>query len=239
MKLKICDLLRSICLCASVVFLSSCAHNNLKEPPKEEAVKKATPSSPQRKSFQVEDDETTKKKLIEKLEKQLTDLEIQNAILLKALNERKKIVHKLPKGEVVQQFPEFEELIFDQAKTAYKEKDEERLQEAVRILRSNQPSSGKLEVMFFWLAKLQEESGNTSQSLVTYDEFIKMFPDSKYVPQAKFLKGKLYEKLNLTAQAMKIYNEIRTLHPHSREKHFADLKLKENSSDQSKVKRKK
>lgn len=173
------------------------------------------------------------KKIIDRLEKEKTELELQNAILLKALNERKKIVHKLPKGEVVQQFPEFEELIFDQAKTAYREKDEERLQEAIRIMRANQPNSQTIESMFFWLAKLQEGKDLNSQALVTYDEFIKLFPDSEYVPQALFLKGRLYEKLNLKPQAMKIYADIRRLHPDSRESHFALAKLEENSPKRS------
>lgn len=192
--------------------------------------------------FFKDDDDYIQKKLVDKLEKEKAELELQNAILLKALNERKKVVHKLPRGEVVQQFPEFEELIFDQAKTAYREKDESRLQEAVRILRANQPSSKKLEVMFFWLAKLQESKNLNSQALVTYDEFIKMFPESRYVPQAMYLKGKLYEKLNLKPQALKIYSDIRKLHPDSRERHFVDTKLKKltakDESKQKEVKRK-
>jgi TolA-binding protein len=170
-------------------------------------------------------DEGVQRQLIDKLEKDKTELELQNSILMKALAERKKVVQQLPKGEIVQQFPDFEELIFDQAKTAYKEKDEDRLQEAIRILRANQPSSKRLEVMFFWLAQIQEGKDMNSQALVTYNEFIKMFPESKYVPQAKFLKGKLYEKLNLNTQAMKIYEDIRAQHPDSRERHFADAKL--------------
>lgn len=215
---------------SGLVTLVSCAHKA--QVPNNANKKSATKSTSlndrafENPFYKSDDDEGTQRKLIEKLEKEKTDLELQNAILMKALNERKKVVHKLPKGEVVQQFPEFEELIFDQAKTAYKEKDEERLQEAVRIMRANQPSSQKLEVMFFWLAKLQESKNLNSQALVTYDEFIKMFPESQYVPQAMFLKGKLYEKLNLKPQAMKIYSDIRRLHPDSREKHFADAKLR-------------
>jgi TolA-binding protein len=181
----------------------------------------------------VVNEEIDHAKIVERLEKEKNALELQNAILLKALNERKQVVRKLPKGEVVQQFPEFEELIFDQAKTAYKEKDEERLQEAIRIMRANRPNSQTLESMFFWLAKLQEIKDLNSQALVTYDEFIKLFPDSRYVPQALFLKGKLYEKLNLKPQAMKIYADIRRLHPDSRESHLAIAKLEENAPERS------
>lgn len=172
--------------------------------------------------------EVDHKRIIDRLEKEKNELELQNTILMKALKERKRIVQKLPKGKVIQQFPEFEELIFDQAKTAYRQKDEERLQEAIRIMRANQPSSQTLESMFFWLAQLQEGKDLNSQALVTYNEFIKLYPDSEYVPQALFLKAKLYEKLNLKSQAMKIYADIRREHPDSRESHFALAKLREN-----------
>lgn len=209
-----------------VLALTSCAHTSNSGAAKKSKSAAITKDDSAFKNPFYNEDEDGQKKIIERLEKQKTELELQNALLVKALNERKKVVHKLPKGEVVQQFPEFEELIFDQAKTAYSEKDEERLQEAVRIMRANQPSSQKLEVMFFWLAKLQEGKNLNSQALVTYDEFIKMFPESRYIPQAMFLKGKLYEKLNLKPQALKIYSDIRRLHPDSRERHFADAKMR-------------
>ncbi len=214
----------------STLAIVGCAHTPTgKATPKQtstkrpSALKKDVPVIIAKKS--EEDGEGYTKKLIEKLEKEKSELEVQNSMLMQALNERKKVIHKLPKGEVVQQFPEFEELIFDQAKTAYREKDEERLQEAIRIMRANQPNSQTIESMFFWLAQLQENKSLNSQALVTYDEFIKIFPNSEYAPQALFLKGKLYEKLNLKPQAMKIYSDIRKNYPHSREKHFAEAKL--------------
>jgi TolA-binding protein len=163
----------------------------------------------------------------ERLEKEKTELELQNAILLKALAERKKTVVQTPHGQVVQQFPQFEELIFDQAKTAYQEKDIPRLTEAVRILRANQPHSKYLESMYFWLAHTQQQGQQNSKALVTYDDFIKTFPDSQYVSQAMYLKGELYEKLNLKPQAFKIYSDLKKQFPNSREKHLAEAKLKE------------
>lgn len=216
-----------IVMAAMVSFLViGCAHTSKSKIKSGTKAAQQSSTFAEKNPFKIADtDEGIHTKLIEKLEKEKDELELQNSILMKALAERKKVVQKLPKGEVVQQFPEFEELIFDQAKTAYKEKDEERLQEAIRILRANQPSSKKLEVMFFWLAQVQEGKELNSQALVTYNEFIKMFPDSKYVPQAKFLKGKLYEKLNLNAQALQIYTDIKNQHPDSRERHFADSKL--------------
>lgn len=183
-----------------------------------------------------EDAEGYSKKLIEKLEREKSELEVQNSMLMRALKEKKKVIHKLPKGEVVQQFPEFEELIFDQAKTAYRQKDEERLQEAIRIMRINQPGSQTVESMFFWLAQIQEGKGLNSQALVTYNEFIKNFPQSEYAPQALYLKGKLYEKLNLKPQALKIYEDIRKNYPHSRERHFVESKLGNDLKPQSKKK---
>ncbi|MES2767532.1 MAG: tetratricopeptide repeat protein [Bdellovibrionota bacterium] len=218
----------------SILTIVGCAHtptnkgsakqaNAKKHAKKPSAVKKEADVISVQKS--EEDGEGYTKKLIEKLEKEKSELEVQNSMLMQALSERKKAIHKLPKGEVVQQFPEFEELIFDQAKTAYREKDEERLQEAIRIMRANQPHSQTIESMFFWLAQLQENKNLNSQALVTYDEFIKIFPNSEYAPQALFLKGKLYEKLNLKPQALKIYSDIRKNYPHSREKHFAEAKL--------------
>lgn len=181
------------------------------------------PKTPEEKAS----DEIAHREVIDRLEKEKAELELQNSILMKALNERKKIVRKLPKAEMIEKFPEFEELIFDQAKTAYRQKDEERLQEAIRIMRANQPDSQTLESMFFWLAKLQEGKDLNSQALVTYDEFIKLFPNSEYIPQAMYLKGRLYEKLNLKPQAMKIYSDIRRYHPDSRESHFAEAKINE------------
>jgi TolA-binding protein len=172
----------------------------------------------------------------ERLEREKTELELQNTILLKALNERKKVVVQTPHGQVVQQFPQFEELIYDQAKTAYQEKDVPRLEEAVRILRANQPSSKYLQSMFFWLAHLQQGNDKNAQALVTYDDFIKTFPDSQYVSQAMFLKGELYEKLNLKSQAFEVYSDIRKQFPESREKHLAEAKLKE--FDKQRIKRK-
>lgn len=199
--------------------MTSCAHTPSKK------LSKSNSSSA------VKEDSDRSIRLIEKLEKEKSELEIQNAMLMKALLERKKATHKLPKGEVVQHFPEFEELIFDQAKTAYREKDEERLKEAIRIMRANQPSSQTLESMFFWLAQIQEGKGLNSQALVTYNEFLKIFPRSEYAPQAVFLKGKLYEKLNLKNQAMKMYTDIRINYPHSRERHFAEEKLTPKSTN--------
>lgn len=196
---------------------------------KPSALKKISPIAEIKGFDKEEDADGYSKKLIEKLEREKSELEVQNSMLMKALRERKKAVHQLPKGEVVQQFPEFEELIFDQAKTAYRQKDEERLQEAIRIMRTNQPNSQTLESMFFWLAQIQEGKNLNSQALVTYDEFLKIFPQSEYAPQALFLKGKLYEKLNLKAQAMKIYSDIRNNYPHSRERHFAESKLVSNA----------
>jgi TolA-binding protein len=229
------NLFKIIFVTSVFTLITGCAHT-----PKHAPLAKNTASTAKdaKNPFKVaDDDEGIQKQLIEKLEKEKTELEMQNSILMKALTERKKIIQKLPKGEMAQQFPEFEELIFDQAKTAYKEKDEDRLQEAIRILRANQPSSKRLEVMFFWLAQIQEGMDLNSQALVTYDEFIKMFPESQYVPQAKYLKGKLYEKLNLNDQAMKIYANIRTQHPDSRERHFADAKL-ESMQPKKEIKRK-
>jgi len=194
---------------------------------KTSALKKFSPVAEIKSFDKDEDSEDHARKLIEKLEREKSELEVQNSMLMKALVEKKKAVHKLPKGEVVQQFPEFEELIFDQAKTAFRQKDEERLQEAIRIMRANQPNSQTLESMFFWLAQIQEGKNLNSQALVTYDEFLRIFPASEYAPQALFLKGKLYEKLNLKTQAMKIYSDIRNNYPHSRERHFADGKLNE------------
>lgn len=217
----------SLVAAINLSLLISCAHTPHSKELRSNAKSSNKISKSEISKKRIVNDEEDQKTLIEKLEKQNADLELQNSILMKALNERKKVVHKLPKGEVVQQFPEFEELIFDQAKTAYREKDEERLQEAIRIMSANQPRSQTLESMFFWLAKLQENKNLNSQALVTYDEFIRNFPNSEYIPQALFLKGKLYEKLNLKPQAMKIYSDIRKNYPHSREKHFADSKLGE------------
>jgi TolA-binding protein len=233
------NLFKIVFAISTLTTLVSCAYN---PPVKQHSKKIASNGFEQNKDarnpFKTADsDESLQKQLIEKLEKEKTELELQNSILMKALNERKKVIQKLPKGEVAQQFPEFEELIYDQAKTAYKEKDEDRLQEAIRILRANVPSSKKLEVMFFWLAQIQEGKDLNSQALVTYDEFIRMFPESQYVPQAKFLKAKLYEKLNLNDQALKIYANIRDQHPDSRERHFADAKL-ESLEPQKEIKRK-
>ncbi len=169
----------------------------------------------------------------EKLEKEKTELELQNAILLKALTERKKAVIQLPKGQAVQQFPQFEELIFDQAKTAYKEKDLPRLSEAVRILKTNQPRSQYLESMYFWLAYLLQQEQKNAEALVVYDTFIKSFPDSQYVPQALYFKGSIYEKLNLKPQALQIYTHLQRQFPNSREKHLVEAKLKDKDQRKS------
>lgn len=162
---------------------------------------------------------------LSQLEREKMELELRNSILTKALSERKQKVVNLPHGQGVQPFPRFEELIFDQAKSAYKAKDEERLTEAVRILKSNQPSSKQLEVMYFWLAQLQQDKANYTQALVTYNDFLKNYPSSPYAAQVTYLKAVIYEKLNLKDQALKIYQEVRQKYPHSREKHFADSKL--------------
>lgn len=159
------------------------------------------------------------------IEKDKLELELRNQILLDALKERKTRVANLPKGQTVQPFPEFEELIYDQAKSAYESKDKDRLVEALRILKANQPKSKYLETIYFWLAQLQQERAEYSRALITYDEFLKQYPISPYAPQATFLKGQIYEKLNLKDQAIKIYTEVRKKFPHSREKHFADSKL--------------
>src|SRR5690606_25210420 len=122
------------------------------------------------------------------LEKRKMALELQNSILLKALKVRKTKIKNLPKEHVVDQFPQFEELIYDQASTAYELKDVERLQEAIRILSANQPKSKHLESMYLWLAETQESKQQNSQALVTYDTFIRNYPKSQYIAQALFLK---------------------------------------------------
>ncbi len=166
------------------------------------------------------------KVLIEQLEKDKMALEMQNSILLKALKTRRAQVKNLPQGQVVEQFPQFEELILDQASTAHEVKDEERLKEAIRILSANQPRSKHLEKMYLWLAEVQESKQLNSQALVTYDVFIRNYPNSKHIPQALFLKGQIYEKLNLRGQALNVYSEIRRVYPNSNERLFAESRLK-------------
>ncbi len=174
-------------------------------------------------------------KRMDELEKENLELQLRNSILTKALKERRGApataktqistpVAKVKKG---QPFPQFDELIFDQAKTAFENKDVERLVEALRILRANHAESRYLPKIYIWLSDVQIQKTQYSQALITLDEFVKSYPQNEDSARALSLKGKLYQKLNLEIQAQEVYKTIQEKYPHSKEKEVADQQLQE------------
>ncbi len=164
----------------------------------------------QKKAFENRELKAYKK--INKLEATLFDLKTQNDILIQALKDQKN--HgKQPKRSAVTQFPEFDELVFDQARKAYETKDIPRLKEAVKILQSNQPQSDNLDAIYHWLIQLQYEGDQYNNALYTANNFLKLKPKSTLVPNTIFMKGQIYEKMNLKALASKMYTNVKDIYP--------------------------
>lgn len=167
------------------------------------------------------------KKSYEQLEKENLELNLRNSILLKALKEKRLQSAKKSIGTQVQTpFPEFDEVLFEQAQSAYEAKDLERLVEAMRILKTNHTSSQYLPRIYIWLSDLQIQNNQHTQALVTLDEFIRTYSSHEYASRAFYLKAKIYEKLNLNVQAREVYMSVQKLYPKSKERGLAEVALK-------------
>ncbi len=193
------------------LFLVSCAHTN-----KNNLVQKKV----------LEQQEYNSHRKISKLETQLYDLKVQNDILVDALKDKK--VQGKHKSEAAppNQFPKFDELVYDQARKAYEKKDILRLKEAVRILQSNRPESVRLDNIYYWLAQLQYSAGDLNQALFTSNSFLGLKPKSQMVPDMLYLKGQVYESLNLKLQALDVYKNLKNIYPTHSMSAFALDKIK-------------
>lgn len=173
------------------------------------------------------------KKNYAEVEKENLELKLRNDILLKALRTPKSTSRKIsstrePSSQINAQepFPQFNQLMYEQAQMAYEKKDMERLIEIVRMYKSNSPSSSHLPQIYIWLSTLQTENGKLSQALFTLNEFSQKYPKHKSLPRVLYSKGKIYEKLDLKIQAQGVYQDIQRTYPKSEERVLADKALR-------------
>lgn len=164
----------------------------------------------QKKVFENQELKAYKK--INKLEATLFDLKMQNDILMQALKDQKAQT-KQPAGKYGHTFPQFDELVFDQARKAFETKDVPRLKEAVKILTSNQPQSNNLDAIYHWLIQLQFEGEQYNSALYSANNFLKLKPKSTLVPNMVYMKGQIYEKMNLKGLAVQMYTNVKDLYP--------------------------
>ncbi len=83
------------------------------------------------------------------------------------------------------------------------------------------PSSPYLEKAYFDLARAQYLNEENVNAQVGFDDFIRLYPDSKLVPRALLLKGKVLEldvekpgrDQSSTLSAMKVYSELVQKYP--------------------------
>ncbi len=166
------------------------------------------------------------KKSYDQLEKENLELNLRNSILLKALKEKRPQTVKKTLKPSSTPFPEFDEVLHEQAQAAYEAKDLDRLVEAMRILKANHASSQYLPRIYIWLSDMQIQKNQHTQALVTLDEFIKSYSQHEYASKALYLKAKIYEKLNLNIQAREVYSNVQRLYPKSKERELSELALK-------------
>lgn len=108
----------------------------------------------------------------------------------------------------------------------YQIRDAKGLSRYVEALLSRYPTSPYADNALYLGGELALEMKNYPEALRYFQKVTRLYPLSNRVVAAQFAKGMAYKKMNLDAQAKRVFFEVRTKYPGSPESFRAEVELK-------------
>jgi TolA-binding protein len=116
--------------------------------------------------------------------------------------------------------------LYSEVVAQYQIRDVKGLSRYVEALLSRYPSSPYADNALFLGGELALEMKNYPEALRYFQRVTRSYPLSNRVVAAQFAKGMAYKKMNLEAQAKRVFFELRTKYPGSPESFRAEVELK-------------
>jgi TolA-binding protein len=123
-------------------------------------------------------------------------------------------------------FPEGERLVYTRLVEAY---HRNQLQEVIKqrqVLERNYPRSVHLDNAYYLNGMVELQNNRFGEAIKTFDVVKNRYVKSNKRPGAMFAIGATYQKLNLPAQAHRIFQKIMTEYPGSPEAQRAWMQLR-------------
>lgn len=122
-------------------------------------------------------------------------------------------------------FPEGERLLYTRLVEAFRRNQLAMVQQQRQLLEKNYPHSIHLDNAYYLTGMLEFQNGMYGEAVRDFNKVTDQFPKSNKRPSALFALAATYDRLNLRAQAIRVYQSVIKDYPGSQESQRAWMHL--------------